>query len=103
MCTALRKSRPSGPQHLESTTRRFSRSWALAQAKSTACARAAPFRNQRNARRSGLRRAQRSIRPEQELTMDEIIAERSASMLRVQLNRPAKEEAFLQKRLPNFN
>src|SRR5271170_7615742 len=94
MCTALRKSRPSGPQHLENTTRRFSRNWALARAKSTACARAAPFRKQRNARRSGLRRAKRSIRSEQELTMDEIITERSASMLRVQLNRPARKNAM---------
>src|SRR6476619_2973086 len=50
MCMALRKSRPSVPRHLESTTRRFSRSWALARAKSTPCARAAPSRKQRNAR-----------------------------------------------------
>src|SRR5271155_3298161 len=57
-CMALRKSRPSVPQLLASTTRWFSRSWALARAKSTACTTAAPFRKQKNARRSGPRRAQ---------------------------------------------
>src|SRR3984957_4099974 len=94
MCTASRKSRPSVPQHLESTTRRFSRSWASARAKSTACTKAAPFRKQRNARRSGPRRAQKFIRPEREWTMDEIITERSASVLRIKLNRPAKKNAM---------
>src|SRR5271169_467674 len=94
MCMALRKSRPSVPRHLESTTRRFSRSWALARAKSRACTTAAPFRKQRNARRSDLRRAQKFIRPEWERTMDEIIAERSGSTLRVQLNRPAEKNAM---------
>src|ERR1700693_5765185 len=94
MCMAWRQSRPSVLLHLESTTRRFSMSWALARAKSTACARAAPFRKQRNARRSGPKRAQKFIRPEQEWMMDEIITERSASILRVQLNRPARKNAM---------
>ena len=40
------------PGSLASTTRRFSSSSASARPKSTACARAAPFRRQRNARRS---------------------------------------------------
>src|SRR3984957_3421728 len=93
-CMALRKSRPSVPRHLASTTRWFSRSWASAPAKSTACARAAPFQKQRNARRSGPRRAQKFIRPELESTMDEIITERSGSVLRVQLNRPEKKNAM---------
>src|SRR3984957_14490992 len=94
MCTASRKSRPSVPRHSASITRSFSRSWASARAKSTACTKAAPFRKQRNARRSGPRRAQKFIRPEREWTMDEIITERSASMLRVELNRPAKKNAM---------
>src|SRR5271154_1286433 len=66
MCTALRKSQPSVLRHLESTTRSFSRSWASARAKSTVCARAARFRKQRNAPRSGLSRAQKLIRQVQE-------------------------------------
>ena len=66
------------PRNLASTTRRFSSSWASARAKSTACARAAPFRKQRNVRRSSPSAiAQKFIRPEQEWTMDEIITERS--------------------------
>src|SRR5277367_6402357 len=94
MCMALRKSLPSVARRLASTTMRFSRSWALARARSTACARAAPFRKQKNARRSGPRRAQKFIRPEREWTMDEIMTERSASVLRVLLNRPAKKNAM---------
>ena len=76
---------------------------ASARPKSTACVRAAPFRKQRNMRRSvhvGATRAarrfdlQQHAREGQESTMDEIVTERSGSILRVQLNRPAKKNAM---------
>jgi crotonobetainyl-CoA:carnitine CoA-transferase CaiB-like acyl-CoA transferase len=47
---------------LESTMRRFSNSWAAAPATSTACARAAPRRKRRNARRRLLDKSLRGLR-----------------------------------------
>jgi len=60
-------------------------------------ARLAPFRNPKTAQLSLFARhlpAQKLIRQTEETTMDEIITEHSESILRVELNRPAKKNAL---------
>jgi enoyl-CoA hydratase/carnithine racemase len=60
-------------------------------------ARLAPFRNPKAAQLSLFARhlpAQKLIRQTEETTMDEIITEHSESILRVELNRPAKKNAL---------
>jgi enoyl-CoA hydratase/carnithine racemase len=60
-------------------------------------ARLAPFRNPKTAQLSLFARrlpAQKLIRQTEETTMDEIITEHSGSILRVELNRPAKKNAL---------
>src|SRR5712692_4857143 len=78
---ASRKCQQGALRRSESTTRSCSGSSDSMRPKSTACARAAPLQR----RKSAQHRRQ---------TMDEIVTERAGSILRVQLNRPAKKNAM---------
>src|SRR6202040_3013104 len=80
-CMASRKCRQGALRTSESTTRSCSGSSDSIRPKSTACARVAPFQRPKRAQH-------------RRQTMDEIVTERAGSVLRVQLNRPAKKNAM---------
>src|SRR5262249_5975642 len=72
-----------------STTTRSSVSWDLARRTSMPCAQAAPYRKPRNAPPS---RSENTKTTRQ--TMSDINTERSAGILRVEINRPEKKNAL---------
>src|SRR5882724_2537958 len=93
----------NGPPVSESTTMRFSKNSVSARLKSRACMRAASLRSphsqlrqQRNQAR--VQRQHRNQlqprRPHKRCNMSDIVTERSDSVLRVQLNRPASKNAM---------
>src|SRR5947209_20364271 len=92
------KCRQSVPRSSASIMRRSSQTWASAPAKSKVCARAAPFRGQgtRGVATSlwRPRHAVNSVDAYRRSMMDEIITERSGSVLRIELNRPTKKNAM---------
>src|ERR1700721_3170775 len=100
------KCQQSAPQKSENTMTRFSGSSDSARPKSTVCMKAVSFRKQRNMRLSvtaqsgagggppALRFQGSATKGTRTLTMEDIVTEHAGSILRVQLNRPAKRNAM---------